>query len=43
MKTAKQRYIELREQMPHLVDSIPEYYVASYLGITPQSLSRIKS
>lgn len=43
MKTAKQRYIELCEQMPHLVDSIPEYYVASYLGITPQSLSRIKS
>ncbi|CCN81254.1 putative cAMP-binding protein [Vibrio nigripulchritudo SFn27] len=43
MKTAKQRYAELCEQMPHLIESIPEYYVASYLGITPQSLSRIKS
>ncbi len=41
-KTAKKRYLELIAQKPQL-DSIPLKYLASYLGITPQSLSRIRA
>jgi len=40
--TATERYEQLINHMPSIVSLIPELYVASYLGITPQSLSRIK-
>lgn len=39
----KQRYEELLEQHPHIVQRIPQHYIASYLGITPVSLSRIRN
>ena len=41
-KTAEQRYIELLEKQPHILQRTPNKYIASYLGITPQSLSRIR-
>lgn len=41
-KTAKMRYLELLDKKPEL-DRIPLKYLASYLGITPQSLSRIRA
>lgn len=41
-KTAKQRYIEMVRKN-HQIENIPLKYLASYLGITPQSLSRIRS
>lgn len=41
-KTAKERYLELWNNKKG-IDRIPLKYLASYLGITPQSLSRIKS
>lgn len=41
-KTAKQRYKALLEENSSLLKIVPQYYIASYLGITPQSLSRIK-
>ncbi len=41
-QTAKQRYLEMVKQNP-LIESIPLKYLASYLGITPQSLSRIRA
>jgi signal-transduction protein with cAMP-binding, CBS, and nucleotidyltransferase domain len=41
-KTAKQRYLELIN-VKKGIDRIPLKYLASYLGITPQSLSRIRS
>lgn len=40
--TPQQRYEELLEQNPEIVRRIPQHYIASYLGITPVSLSRIR-
>lgn len=42
LKTAEQRYLDLLEKQPDLIRRIPQKYVASYLGITTQSLSRIR-
>ncbi len=39
---AKYRYIEFSQLYPHFIQRIPQYLVASYLGIAPQSLSRIR-
>src|SRR5690606_8611715 len=39
----QQRYQELIEEHPHIIQRIPQYYVASYLGITSVSLSRIRN
>jgi CRP/FNR family transcriptional regulator, anaerobic regulatory protein len=38
----EQRYLSLLEQRPELVERIPQHYIASYLGIKPESLSRIR-
>lgn len=40
-KTAKERYLGLWKKNPG-IERIPLKYLASYLGITPQSLSRIR-
>lgn len=42
MLDAKQRYYKLMEEKPELINRVPQYYIASYLGIKPQSLSRIR-
>jgi CRP-like cAMP-binding protein len=36
------RYEKFLESFPHLVSRIPQYYIASYVGVKPQSLSRIR-
>ncbi|MCB0640520.1 MAG: Crp/Fnr family transcriptional regulator [Phaeodactylibacter sp.] len=41
-KTASTRYAELLEKQPEIIRRTPQKYIASYLGITPQSLSRIR-
>jgi CRP/FNR family transcriptional regulator, anaerobic regulatory protein len=41
-KTAEERYIELIEQSGHLILDLPVKEIASYLGIHPESLSRIR-
>ncbi len=41
-KTAKERFEDFRNQTPYLLDKVPQYHIATYLGITPQSLSRLK-
>lgn len=41
-KTAEQRYRELMNAYPERLLRTPQKYFASYLGITPQSLSRIR-
>lgn len=40
--TAEQRYLKLFTEQPHLIQHIPLKYLASYIGITPQALSRIR-
>lgn len=40
--TARQKYLEFIKRYPDLALSVPQRYIASYLGITPQSLSRIR-
>jgi CRP/FNR family transcriptional regulator, anaerobic regulatory protein len=42
MLTAEQRYQKMIDQQPHFIQNIPLQYIASYLGIKPQSLSRIR-
>jgi len=42
-KTATERYKKLLKDEPHLMQMFSNYYIASYLGIAPQSLSRIRS
>ena len=39
----QQRYEELIERYPHIVQRVPQHYIASYLGITSVSLSRIRN
>ena len=39
---AKKRYLDLLKNRPELTRRIPQHYIASYLGIKPQSLSRIR-
>ena len=40
--TPQQRYQELVKQHPDLIRKVPQHYIASYLGITSVSLSRIR-
>ncbi|MBZ0205880.1 MAG: Crp/Fnr family transcriptional regulator [Flavobacteriales bacterium] len=41
-KTPEQRYMDLMENRPELLQRVPQYLLASYLGVTPESLSRIR-
>jgi len=40
--TAEERYTQLIQQYPQLFQQAPLKYIASYLGITDTSLSRIR-
>jgi CRP-like cAMP-binding protein len=42
LKTAEERYRELLQGQPDVILRTPQKIIASYLGITPQSLSRIR-
>ncbi len=39
----EQRYLNLLEKRPDLIQRVPQHQLASYLGIQPQSLSRLRS
>lgn len=41
--SAEERYLNLLEDSREIIQRIPLNYIASYLGITPVSLSRIRS
>ena len=41
-ETAEQRYLNLFTEQPQLIQHIPLKYIASYIGVTPQALSRIR-
>lgn len=40
--SAKERYLDLLRHQPHFYKRIPLKYLASYIGVRPQSLSRIR-
>ena len=41
-KTPEELYKELVIYKPHWLQNIPQYHIASYLGVTPETLSRIR-
>jgi len=41
-QTAEERYLDLFTMRPKLLQQIPLKYIASYIGVTPQALSRIR-
>jgi CRP-like cAMP-binding protein len=40
--SAEERYLAFLKTYPELAEQVPQHEIASYLGITPQSLSRIR-
>lgn len=40
-KTAEENYIELRDNYPDLLQRLPQYHIASYLGVSAEFLSKI--
>jgi len=40
--TAEQRYKKLVENFPSIIHNVPVQYIASFLGMKPESLSRIR-
>ncbi len=38
----EQRYLKLIKSRPGLIQRIPQYHLASYIGVKPESLSRIR-
>jgi CRP-like cAMP-binding protein len=41
-REAEERYLKMLEQFPHILQRVSQRHIASYLGIKPQSLSRIR-
>lgn len=41
-QTAEERYLDFSNRYPDIEQKVPQHQVASYLGITPESLSRIR-
>lgn len=42
ISTPEERYLNLLQTRPELLDRVPQYQLASYLGVKPESLSRIR-
>ena len=42
VNTAEELYLDIMKNKPDLLLEIPQYHIASYLGITPETLSRIR-
>ncbi|HRH36284.1 MAG TPA: Crp/Fnr family transcriptional regulator, partial [Catalimonadaceae bacterium] len=43
LDSAETRYLKLLKERPELIQQVPLYMVASYLGITPEALSRVRN
>ncbi|RXE88690.1 MULTISPECIES: Crp/Fnr family transcriptional regulator [Pseudoalteromonas] len=42
-ETAAQRYARLLDEYPYIFKQVKSYHVASYLGVAPQTLSKLKN
>jgi len=40
--TAEERYNDFLKKYPSLIQRVPQHMIASYLGISPETLSRIR-
>jgi CRP-like cAMP-binding protein len=40
--TAEEKYLKLTASYPNIIARVPQHMVASYLGLTPETLSRIR-
>jgi CRP-like cAMP-binding protein len=40
--THEEQYRDFVVSYPHIIQQVPQYYIASYLGLTPEHLSRIR-
>lgn len=43
LHNARERYLALLEQYPTIEESVSKFHISSYLGIQPETLSRIRS
>ncbi len=43
LNSAEERYLYFKQEYPGLENRIPQYHIASHLGITPIQLSRIRA
>ena len=43
LDSTEQRYLKLKKERPDLINRIPQHQLATFLGMTPVSLSRIKN
>lgn len=41
-ETPEQRYLSLLNERPDIFQRVPQYQIASYIGVKPESLSRIR-
>ena len=41
-ESAEKRYLDFLKKFKHIQQRVPQYYIASFIGVTPQSLSRIR-
>jgi len=41
-KTAEERYLDFMKQYPNIALRVPQHYIAAYLGMTPEFLSKIR-
>jgi CRP-like cAMP-binding protein len=41
-QTAEERYFEFLKNSPQIANRIPQHMIASYLGISPETLSRVR-
>lgn len=42
-ETALERYMRMMKNYPQIIQRVPQYDVAAYLGIAPESLSRVRN
>jgi CRP-like cAMP-binding protein len=41
-ETPDEKYRRLIDEKPHLLQRLPQYHLAAYIGVTPETLSRIR-